>query len=175
MNRLQKENLVQNIGEKLAGHEGSFVVNYQGMTVSQLQQLRFALEEKSGEMQVAKNRLIKIAIKERSEYASLGDVLQGQNAIIYAKSDLTGVAKVLYDFAKEHEELDIVAGCYDSHFLDKKSVKALAKLPSREVLLAQLCGTLQAPIAGFATVLRQLLVKTLLTLKAIAEKKEKAS
>ncbi len=175
MNRQQKESLVQGVSKKFGEHEGSFIVNYQGMSVAQVQELRFALADKDSQMQVIKNRLVKIAVKESSDYEALGSVLQGQNAVIFAKSDLTGVAKVLYDFSKANEELEIVAGCYGSQLLDQKSVKTLAKLPPREVLLAQLCGTLQAPIASFANVLRQLLVKTVLTVKAIAEKKEKES
>lgn len=173
MNRQQKESLIQDISEKFASNEASFVVNCQGLAVSQVQALRFALEEKQGEMQVAKNRLVKIAVKGNPTYEPLADVLQGQNAIVFAKSDLTGVAKILYDFAKQNGEMEIVGGCYSSGLLDKKSVEALAKLPSREVLLAQLCGTLQAPIASFAGVLRQLVLQPILVVKAIAEKKEK--
>lgn len=175
MNRQQKESVILGVSEKLAASEASFVVNYQGMSVAQVQQLRFALESKDGEMQVVKNRLVKLALKKEAGYESLEGVLQGQTAMVFAKSDLTGIAKTLYDFSRENEELEIVAGCYASRLLDKKSVETLAKLPSREVLLAQLLGTLQAPIAGFANVLRQLLVKTVLTVKAIAEKKEKES
>lgn len=173
MNRQEKESLIQDVSDKFASSEASFVVNCQGLTVSQVQALRFALEEKNGEMQVAKNRLVRIAVKGNSTYEALGSVLQGQNAIVFAKSDLTGVAKVLHDFSRENEEMEIVGGCYSSGLLDKKSVVALAKLPSREVLLAQLCGTLQAPIASFAGVLRQLVLQPVLVIKAIAEKKEK--
>lgn len=173
MNRQQKENLIQGVGEKFASSEASFVVNCQGLTVPQVQALRFALSEKDGELQVAKNRLIRIAVQQNPDYEALSSVLKGQNAVVFAKSDLTGVAKVLYDFAKENEEMEIVGGCYATKLLSKQSVEVLAKLPSREVLLAQLCGTLQAPIASFAGVLRQLVVQPVLVLKAIAEKKEK--
>lgn len=171
MNRQQKENMVQTLGEKFAASEASFVVNCQGLTVPQVQELRLALKDKSGEVLVAKNRLVRLAVQGKPEVEALSEALKGQNAVVFANSDLTGIAKVLYDFAKENEELEIVAGCYASKLLDKKSVVALAQLPSREVLLAQVLGTMQAPISGFASVLRQMLVKTLLTLKAIAEKK----
>lgn len=171
MNRQQKENVIQGLGDKLTQSEAVFVINCQGMTVSQVQSLRFALEEKDSEMQVAKNRLIRIAIQDKPDCDVLSDKLVGQNAIVFANSDLTGTAKVLYDFSKNNKELDIVAGCYAAKLLDPKSVKTLAKLPSREVLLAQLCGVLNAPVTGFVVVLKQVLVKTLLVMKAIAEKK----
>ena len=171
MNRQQKENMVQGLGEKFLSHEASFIVNCQGLTVAQVQELRFALGEKNSQMQVAKNRLVRIAIQGKAECGQLSDKLRGQNAIVFAQSDLTGTAKVLYEFAKANEELEIIAGCYASQLLDKKSVETLAKLPSREVLLAQVCGTMKAPITSFVIVLRQLLVKTLLVMKAIAEKK----
>ena len=171
MNRQQKENVIQGLGDKIVNSEAVFVVNCQGMTVSQVQELRFALDDKNSEIQVAKNRLIRIAIQDKPECNLLSDKLVGQNAIVFANSDLTGTAKVLFDFSKDNEELDIIAGCYAAKLLDPKSVAALAKLPSREVLLAQLCGVMNAPVTGFVVVLKQLVVKMLLVMKAIAEKK----
>ncbi|MBM17887.1 MAG: 50S ribosomal protein L10 [Epsilonproteobacteria bacterium] len=171
MNRQQKESMVQELSEKFLSNEASFIINCQGLTVAQVQQLRMALGEKNSEMQVAKNRLVRIAIQDKPGCGMLDESLKGQNAVVFAQSDLTGTAKVIYDFAKENEELEIVAGCYASQFLDKQSVEALAKLPSREVLLAQVCGTMKAPITSFVIVLKQVLVKMLLVMKAIAEKK----
>ena len=172
MNRQQKENMVQELGDKFASNEASFVVNCEGLTVPQMQELRFALKDKDGEVIVAKNRLVRLAVQGKADCHDLSDSLKGQNAVVFAKSDLTGIAKVLYDFAKENEKLEIVAGCYASKVLDRKSVEALAKIPSRDVLLAQLLGVMQAPVASFANVLRQLLVKSVLVVKAIADKKE---
>lgn len=161
MNRQQKAGLVQGLNEKFMSTEASFIVNCQGMTVGQIQELRLALEAKNSEMQVAKNRLVRIAIQGRSECQPLVDMLVGQNAIVFAKSDLTGTAKVLYDFAKKNEELKIVAGCYESRLLDKETVGVLARLPSREILLAQLFGTMKAPITAFAVVLNEIRKKSL--------------
>lgn len=161
MNRQQKSGLVQGLGEKFASTEASFIVNCQGMTVAQIQELRLALGSKNSELQVAKNRLVRIAIQGRSECQPLVDLLVGQNAIVFANSDLTGTAKVLYDFAKKNEELKIVAGCYESKLLDKDAVGVLARLPSRDVLLAQLFGTMKAPITAFAVVLNEIMKKSL--------------
>lgn len=161
MNRQQKSGLVQGLGEKFASTEASFIVNCQGMTVAQIQELRLALGSKNSELQVAKNRLVRIAIQGRSECQPLVDMLVGQNAIVFANSDLTGTAKILYDFAKKNEELKIVAGCYESKLLDKDAVGVLARLPSRDILLAQLFGTMKAPITAFAVVLNEIMKKSL--------------
>lgn len=161
MNRQQKSGLVEGLGEKFASTEASFIVNCQGMTVAQMRELRLALGAKNSEMQVAKNRLVRIAIQGKLECQPLVDMLVGQNAIVFANSDLTGTAKVLYDFAKKNAELKIVAGCYESKLLDKDTVGVLARLPSREMLLAQLFGTMKAPITAFAVVLNEIAKKSL--------------
>lgn len=159
MNRQQKTNVVHGLSEKFAASEASFVVNCQGATVAQMQELRLALGAKNSELQVAKNRLVRIAIQSKPEIDVLSDQLRGQNAIIFAKSDLTGTAKILYDFAKKNEEFTIVAGCYDSKLLNKASVEGLAKIPSREILLAQLFGIMKAPITSFVVALDQIAKK----------------
>ena len=168
-NRQQKAGLVQGLSEKFLSTEASFIVNCQGMTVGQVQELRLALGAKNSDMQVAKNRLVRIAIQGKSEYQPLVDKLVGQNAIVFAKSDLTGVAKVLYDFAKKNEEMKIVAGCYASRLLDKEAIGTLARLPSKEVLLAQLFGTMKAPITALAIVLNEIRKKSLGEEKSIGE------
>lgn len=160
MNRQQKADLVQGLSEKFMATEASFIVNCQGLTVAQMQNLRLALESKNSEIQVAKNRLVRIAIQGKVESDVLREQLVGQNAIVFAKSDLTGTAKVLYDFARANEDLKIVAGCYDSRLLDKAAVTVLASLPSREVLIARLFGTMMAPITALAIVLKQIAEKS---------------
>ncbi len=159
MNRQQKEKLVQELNVKFDQNEASFVVNCQGMTVAQLHQLRLNLAKKDGELKVAKNRLTKLAIVKFSECDNLSAHMKGQNAVVFAKSDFTGVAKILYDFAKKNEELKIVAGCCEAQLFDKAGVAKLAKIPSREVLLAQLLGVLNAPIVQFACVINQVMQK----------------
>ncbi|MBP6891972.1 50S ribosomal protein L10 [Candidatus Babeliales bacterium] len=155
MNRQQKEKLVQELNVKFDQNEASFVVHCQGMTVAQLHELRLNLAKKDGELKVAKNRLMKLAIANFSECANLNAQMKGQTAVVFAKADFTGVAKVLYDFAKKNEELQIIAGCCEAQLFDKAGVAKLAKIPSREVLLAQLLGVLNAPIVQFACVINQ--------------------
>lgn len=155
MNRQQKESLVVELNTKFDQNEASFVVRCQGMTVAQMHELRLKLAKKDGELKVAKNRLMKLAIAKTSDCVNLNEQMTGQTAIVFAKSDFTGVAKVLNDFAKKNEEFQIVAGCCEAQLFDKVGVAKLATIPSREVLLAQLCGVLNAPIAQFAWIINQ--------------------
>lgn len=155
MNRQQKESLIELLSHKFTANEAAFVVRYQGLSVLDLQQLRRNLEKKDGEIKVAKNRLMKIAIEKQAGYLQLAPMMVGQSALVFSKSDFTSIAKVLNDFAKKNEELEIVAGFCESKLFDAAGVKRLALIPSREVLLARLCGTLQAPIAKLAYVLAQ--------------------
>ena len=159
MNRQKKSSLIKWLSDKFAETDVFFIVNCQGMTVAQMQELRFALDAKESAVQVVKNRLVRLAIQENPEVEVLKDKLVGQNAIVFAPSDLTGTAKVLYDFAKTNEELKIVAGFYDSQVLDKNTIDMLARLPSRNVLLAQLVGTINAPIVSLVVVLNQIAEK----------------
>lgn len=155
MNRQQKEKLVHELHEKFGQNEASFVVRCQGMSVAQMHELRLNLAKKDSELKVAKNRLMKLAIVQGSSCSSLDAQMTGQTAIVFAKANFTAVAKVLKDFAKKNEELQIVAGCCEAQLFDQAGVAKLATIPSREVLLAQLCGVLQAPIAQFTWIINQ--------------------
>lgn len=157
MNRHQKENTVQGLSTKFTTNEAAFIVRFQGLTVSDLQELRFKLEQKDGEFKVAKNRLMKLAMTKEADCLGLGSLMKGQTGLVFVKSDFTGVAKVLADFAKKNTALEIVAGCCEAQLFDTAGVKQLATIPSREVLLARLCGTLNAVTAKFVYVLAQIL------------------
>ena len=171
MNRQQKQDVIKGLGAKFVESSGSFLVSCQGLTVTQMQALRGELYDKGASVHVAKNRLVRIAIKESADCAQLDQYLQGQLAIVFAKSDVSAVVKTLDDFAKKHDALKLVAGCAERQIFDVDALKKLAKLPSREVLLAQLLGVMQAPTVSFVVVLRQMIVKLLLTLKAVEEEK----
>ena len=160
MKKHQKQATIENLETKFSSSNASFLVNFQGMSVAQLKKLRFALDDKGGSLKVAKNRLARLALKDLSGCQGLDSLLVGQLAYVFAEGDMTSVAKVLSDFAKNNDKLKIVAGCSASKVYDAKSVRAIAALPSREVLLSQLCGVLNAPVVLFA-----------LAIKAVAEKK----
>jgi len=156
MNRQQKDSVIQDLSQKFNSNEAAFIVRCQGLSVGQLHELRMNLEKKDGELKVAKNRLVKLAIASSAQCNNLGSAMTGQTAVVFAKADFTGVAKVLHDFARKHEDLEIVAGCCESQLFDKQGVIALAKIPSREVLLSRLCGVLKAPIVKTAWIIGQI-------------------
>ncbi len=160
MKKQHKQAAIENLESRFTASQGSFLINYQGMTVAQLKALRFELASKGGSLKVAKNRLARIALKDVHSCQGLESLLKGQLAYVFSQDEITSVAKVLVNFAKQNEQLKVVAGCAESKIYDAKSVAILASLPSREVLLSQLCGVLNAPVILFA-----------LSIKAIATQK----
>ncbi|NBV40976.1 50S ribosomal protein L10 [bacterium] len=125
MNRQQKETFVQKLNQQFSGAQAAFVVNYQGLTVAQIQTLRFALYDKGAKFQVAKNRLSKIALPSMAGADALVPHLKGQLALVFAKDDVTGVAKIINDFARENEQLKIVAKKSSKHSIKRSSLGAI--------------------------------------------------
>ncbi len=172
MNRSQKEAAVAELRKGLAESAATFLINYRGTDVASLQGLRGKLREKEARFKVSKARLMKIAASEIDGGASLNDLLKDQIGMVFAEgSDVSAVAKSLVDFAKEHESVNIVSGFYESSVMTQDQVKFFASLPPREVLLAQVAGTLNAPMSSFVSVLHALIVRLLYVLKRIEEKK----
>ncbi len=171
MNRQQKEQVIQSLRQDFEGNPASFVVSYRGLSVDQLQVLRRQLRKHGGRLKVTKVRLMKIAADQAEAAKPLIPYLKDQIGIVFASKESSAIAKVLYDFAKNHKDLQLIVGKLDDQLLDKDLIKRIASLPSREVLLAQVCGAINAPISGLASVLRILLMRPLMVLKQISEKK----
>ena len=171
MNRTQKEQVVASAREEFLESAGSFVVGYRGVTVHDLQLLRNKLRNNGGVFRVVKKRLASIAVDGVEGVNSLDSYLNGQIGIVFAKEDPVVVAKTLYDFSRENNNLSVIAGCLDGQVFDKKEVKRIASLPSKDVLLAQLVGLLNAPITRFVSVLTDILAKPVRVIKSIEEKK----
>lgn len=159
MNRQEKMQSIATLKESFSGSKATFLVSYKGLSVGQLQKLRRSLQEKGGELIVAKTTLMKRAVKGIAGVDTLAPYFKEQVALIFTSKEAPLVAKILRDFSKENEKLGIVAGCMDSNFLTGDLVVKIASLPSREVLLAQLCGTLKAPIAKLAVALNMIAQK----------------
>lgn len=174
MNRQQKSEFVESLKKDFTASESAFLVSYKGLSVSQLESLRKDLRAQGARLQIAKMRLVKRAV-EGLDSQVLVPMLQEQLGLVFVAQESPSVAKVLSKFAKDNEALALMGGCLGARALDKDAVLSLAKLPSREQLLAQLCGTLQAPIAGFASVLSQQLSRLVNVVDAIAKQKEKQS
>ena len=153
MNRQEKETVVSELRENFAGSNGLFLVNYRGMSVAQLQRLRKMIYQNHGHLKVAKVRLVKRAIEGLPGSEDLSPILKGQVALVFADKESSAIAKVIYNFAKENEAFNVLAGYIDASVLPASMVNRIATLPSKEVLIAQLCGTLNAPITRLVCLL----------------------
>ena len=154
MNRQEKAELVESLKQDFAGANAIFWIKYQGLTVVQLQALRVGLREQKGRLKVAKVRLVKRVVRDASaDMSDLMPSLREQLAVVISNGEPNAVAKVLYNFAKENEAMRLVVGHFENKMIGKTEIEYLATLPSREVLLAQVCGALNASIAGLARVL----------------------
>lgn len=155
-----KQAQVQEITEKFQNAASVVVVDYRGLNVAQVTELRKQLREAGVEFKVYKNTLTRRAT-EAVGLEGINDVLVGPNAIAFSKEDVVAPAKIINEFAKKNEALEIKVGIIEGAISSVEDVKALAELPSREGLLSMLLSVLQAPVRNFA-----------LATKAVAEQKE---
>jgi len=164
------------LAECIKSSKGLFIVEYRGLRVSQSTNLRKAIKAAAGEMKVAKNTLMRIALKEAG-VVTADNIDTGPNAYVFAYDDAAATARVLRDFARErgNEALVIKGGIFGGRVISKDQVLALADLPSREVMLATLLGVLNAPIRSFVTVLSGPARGLVTALTQIKEQKEKAA
>ncbi len=174
MLRKDKEPVVDEITQLLAGAETLFVSDYRGLTVAQLSELRAKLRERGATFHVSKNTLARIAAQ-RAGREKVVSLLSGPTAITFCGDDLVGAAKALAEFGRLHKELDVRGGLIQDSLIDAAGVRALATLPPREVLLAQVVGTIAAPISGLVTVLQGTLSGFVRALNQVAEQKRAAA
>lgn len=172
MNRQQKELVVQLLRERFSQSPASFIVGYRGLSVDQMQKLRSKLRDSGGAMKIAKARLMKLAVGDLEGAQELTPYLKEQVGVVFASDEPPAVAKALSDFAQEHKALQLIIGKLDSDLIDREAITRIASLPSKEVLLAKLCGTLNAPITRLAFVLKMQIMQFLLVLKQIETKKK---
>ena len=158
-----KSQVVAEIVEKLQKSSSTIVVDYKGLTVEEVTELRKKMREAGVEYKVYKNSLVTRAANE----LGLGDVVQyleGPVSIAFGYEDATAPARVLNNFAKDHKKLELKAGIVDGIVYDKAGVEKLATIPSKEVLIAKLLGSFKAPLSNFAYLIN-----------AIKDKKESES
>ena len=165
--------VVAEIKERFTSCPDVLLVDYRGLDVQSVSQLRTELRAAGGEMVVYKNTLTQIAMRELA-LPSMEDMLQGPSAFIFASGDPVASAKVLANFAKTNEALELKGGLVQSQILDESGIKALATLPSREELLAKLMGTIGNPARGLVTVLSGPNRGLVTALSALAGQKEAA-
>ena len=150
-----KQPIVAEISELLNGAASAVVVDYRGLTVAQDTELRKQLREAGVTYKVYKNTMIKRAA-EGTDFAALDPDLEGPTAIAVSKEDATAPARILAEFAKKADKLEIKAGVVEGTYYDATGIAAIASIPSREVLLGKLLGSIQSPITNFARVLNQI-------------------
>ncbi len=146
MRREEKAEVVSALRERFGRAQMALVASPQGLTVAQVTRLRRTLREVGGEFKVAKNTLARLAVQDTS-FSRLQELLDGANGVVFSYRDPVVVAKALVKFAEENAKFTIRGGVFEGSVLGPQAVADLAKLPSKEVLLAQLLGLLQAPAA----------------------------
>ena len=150
-----KQIIVDALLEQLNSSPFLIVVSYAGMTVPEFEEIRNRLREAGASLHVSKNSYIKRACESAEIPAEITEHLTGQTAVVYGESDICAAAKVLKNFSSEFDRPEIRGGSMDAKLLGKEEVMALASLPSRDVLLAQLLGTLQAPATQLVRTLNE--------------------
>lgn len=153
-----KQPIVQKIADEVSNASSVVLVNYRGITVEQDTALRKQLREAGVTYKVYKNTMMKRAF-EGTAYAELDPFLEGTNAIAIGTDDVTAPARIICKFSKDNKVLEVKAGVVEGDFYSAEKVNELAAIPSREVLLSRLLGSMQSPIANFARVIKQIAEK----------------
>ena len=145
-----KKGVVAEIAEKLQKSASCVVVDYKGLKVEELTELRNKFREAGIDYKVYKNTLVRRAAAEVGNMAQFDDVnLVGTNAIAFGYEDPVAPAKIVNDFAETHPKIELKMGFVEGEFYDAENIKKLAEIPSREELIAKLLGSLKAPVSNF--------------------------
>ena len=176
MDRTTKENMVASLGDLFNSAQVGFLVDYRGLSVEEVNELRGKLREASSQMRVLKNNLAKIAIKD-TPFEPLSDEIVETRAFIYGEEPV-GPAKAVIGFQQRNDKLGLIAGLLvkgsEGQKLDESAVKSLASLPTREQLLGQFLSLLQAPQGKLVRTLAEVPASFVRTLSALAESKGEA-
>ena len=144
-----KKGVVAEIAEKLQKSASCVVVDYKGLKVEELTELRNKFREAGIDYKVYKNTLVRRAAAEVGNMAQFDDVnLVGTNAIAFGYEDPVAPAKIVNDFAKTHPKIELKMGFVEGEFYDAENIKKLAEIPSRDELIAKLLGSLKAPVSN---------------------------
>ena len=166
-----KIDVVKHTATRFDRAQSVVLVDYQGLTVAEMNDLRGVLRKGGGELKVVKNRLTRLALEEAG-CAELDDILTGPLAMAFGYDDPASPAKACSEFAKKHAALEIRGGLLDKQRIDLDKITALAKLPGRTELLTQLAGTMLAPMRQLASAMNQAMAKVVHAMKQRAEQLE---
>lgn len=169
MNRHQKEQAVGNLAYEFSEAEAVFAVDYRGLSVAQISELRSRLLQNDTKLKVVKNSVTKLAA-EKAEVTSINGELSGPTALAFVRGDAAASAKILNGFVKESDNLlELKGGLLNGKALSSDDVVAIAKLPTREALIGQLVGLIASPISGTARTLGALLSAVPRQLQQVAD------
>jgi len=176
MERLEKEQLVQELREKFENAKSFFLTDFSGLNVEQITELRSKFRESSVEYKVVKNTLTKLALQ-HAGYDKLLEYMLGPTAVAYSYNDPVAPARIISDFLKTHREIakpEIKVCVVEKEIISAEHSEDLVNLPNRETLIAMVLGGINAPITGFVQTLNGVITKLVLALKAIEEKKNES-
>ncbi len=169
MARPEKVAEVKAIAERIQSAQSMVLADFTGLTVEQMTVFRSNCRENAVECRVVKNRLARIAADD-SEMSVMKDHLKGPTAILFGSESQVAPAKLVVEFAKENNAMEIKGGFVDGQYLDPNQVLALSKTPSRDELLAMMMGSLNSPARGLACILSGVIAGLARTIEAVAKK-----
>jgi large subunit ribosomal protein L10 len=168
MNRDEKAAVVDDIAEQIGSADAIYAVDYRGITVSQIAELRGKLRDVDTSFRIVKNSLTELAA-DKAGAADLKPLLEGPTALALVRGDAALAAKALSDMARQLHILEFKGGLMNGGSVSAQEIQSIARLPSREVLNAQLVGTIAAPITGLVRTLNALIAGIAIQLQAIAD------
>lgn len=171
----EKQAIVASLTDKLQNSVAGVFVDYKGITVADDTVLRAEMRKNEVDYEVVKNTLVRLA-SEKAGYSEFDPIFNGNTALAVSATDPVAPAKILCEYAKKlgEDKFVIKAGFVDGRVITPDEIKALAELPSKEVLVATVLGTMNAPITGFVRVLNATITGLAIALNAIAEQKASA-
>jgi large subunit ribosomal protein L10 len=168
MPNLKNQQDVKSLTEKFKVMKGMILTEYHGLTVEEISELRLKLRPLNSEYTVVKNTLSEIALKEAGIDA--GNNFNGPTALVIENGDVVSPAKALIEFSKTHAKLKVKAGYVEGKFVGADVVEQLSALPSKEILIAKMLGSMNSPITGFVNVLAANIRGLVTVLDAISKK-----
>jgi len=174
MPKPEKIEKVNELKEKFEPRSAVILTEYRGLSVEDISNLRIELKKRDVEYRVIKNTLAKLAV-EGTPYEELSPWLEGPVAAAFVDGDATAAAKALLDFTRAHPALKLKGGILQGKVMDAAQVRALATLPSREVMLARLAGGLRSPLARLHNSMSSFTRNLAYVLQQVADQKEKAA
>lgn len=167
----KKIEICKQAAERFEKAHAVVAAKYSGITVNEMNELRVQLRKADSELVIVKNRVAKIALPE--EQKAFGDVLSGHTSLVYIYEDVGAGTKALTNYAKQNEKLKITGGLLDGKVIDLNAIKDISDLPSKEVLLGKILGSLTSPHRGLLYTVNGVASNLVRVIKSIAEKNSK--